>query len=99
MVAFCDSRRRHRQFMRALASYVLPAESGRLQNKIAGRGIKDTMRRKNVVLCAAAGRYRFAARRNPVEFGCAWGRRGADPAELLCPGPRAACCLAYRETR
>ena len=40
------------------------------------------MSAKNVLLCAVAGRYRFAARRNPVEFGCAWGGRG--PTLLNC---------------
>ena len=48
--------------MRALAGYVLPAE--RLQNKIAGPWHKGHDAAKNVLFCAAAGRYRFAARRN-----------------------------------
>jgi hypothetical protein len=46
------------------AGYVLPAESERLQNKIAGPWHKGHDAAKNVLLCAAAGRYRFAARRN-----------------------------------
>jgi hypothetical protein len=60
--------------------------------------MKDTMRRKTC--CFERRQGATASPRGAISrIRMRVGQERADPAQLLCPGPRAACCIAYREMR